>query len=71
MGDFNWVQEAFREEESVQKKCCTKEKLGYEPTWPIGVHPYVRNNEVALQFWGWEIVLLPDGHYFINDTSGG
>lgn len=28
-------------------------------------------DSIHLQFCGWEIVLLPDGNYFINDTSGG
>jgi hypothetical protein len=39
-----------------------------------GLHCSVTNNNennVKLQFCGWELVLLPDGTYYINDTSGG
>lgn len=32
---------------------------------------YLNNDFVSLQFWGWEIVLLPNGKYYINDTTGG
>jgi len=28
-------------------------------------------NELTFQFWGWAVVLLPDGRWFWTDTSGG
>lgn len=31
----------------------------------------VPDRTVSLQFCGWEIVLLPNGKYYFNDTSGG
>ena len=32
---------------------------------------YIEKNEISLQFWGWELVILKSGDYFPNDTSGG
>ena len=29
------------------------------------------NQEVVLQFHGFELILLPNGTYILNDTSGG
>lgn len=33
-------------------------------------HTYIKENSVKLQFLGWELVLLKDGTYYINDTTG-
>lgn len=69
--EFDSVKRAFLEEPNTQRLYVNKTMLGYEPTWPIGVHPFVQDDRVSLQFWGWEIILLPNGSYYINDTSGG
>ena len=29
------------------------------------------DNKIVLQFWGWAIVLLENGEWFFEDTSGG
>jgi hypothetical protein len=28
-------------------------------------------NQICFQFWGWCIMILPNGKWFIEDTSGG
>jgi hypothetical protein len=28
-------------------------------------------DKVEIQFWGWAVVLLKDGTWFVTDTSGG
>lgn len=33
--------------------------------------PKVSNHSCVLKFLGWELVLLSNGSYFINDTTGG
>jgi len=80
MNEFKYVRQAFLEESETQKKCCTKEKLKYDPDFylpnrsPNTIAANVRvvtDKKVTLQFWGWELVLLENGTYFINDTSGG
>lgn len=68
--EFPFVSKAFKEEPVIQ------ELLKSYPLDYIkkGLHcSIIDNNEkkVTLQFCGWEIVLLSDGTYFINDTSGG
>lgn len=37
----------------------------------IEVTPRIAGNTVTIQFWGFEVVLLGNGAYFMNDTSGG
>ena len=32
---------------------------------------YLKKDRIHLQFWGWAIVLLKDGSWFFEDTSGG
>lgn len=32
---------------------------------------FTKNNEVRIQFYGFELILLPNGEYILNDTSGG
>lgn len=31
----------------------------------------IYKDSIAIQLWGFEVVLMPDGTYFLNDTSGG
>lgn len=76
--EFPWVLKAFKEEtplggikrkegqEGIYQQQFLDEGLVTHVSYGTENHPHV-----ALQFHGWEIVLLPDGHYFINDTSGG
>lgn len=48
----------------------------------LGIEDDLKNNkcptltefsvkELVMQFWGFELVLMPDGTYFFTDTSGG
>jgi len=32
---------------------------------------YLEDNEISIQFSGWQIVLRKDGIYFLNATDGG
>lgn len=36
---------------------------------PVSFHKY--ENAVSILFCGWELILLDDGKYYINDTTGG
>ena len=33
--------------------------------------PYLKGGQVHLQFHGWALILLDNGTWFIQDTSGG
>jgi hypothetical protein len=75
MNEFKYVQKAFQEEPTIEEQSTCK-------VWGDEVHqeyikesistrPYITENTVKLQFLGWELVLLKDGTYYINDTAGG
>lgn len=54
--DFEWILDSLVEAE---------EQRQLFPTWR-------RSSDcLAQQLWGIEIVLCPDGTWFVNDTSGG
>jgi hypothetical protein len=61
---------SIQEQEFEQLKTALLEEERLDD-FHVGCHPYLFNEHVSLQFCGWEIVLLPDGKYFINDTTGG
>lgn len=69
MSDLLYIQDALNNEFPIAK---LKETLGM-PYLEKGLHTSFTNtqNGTHLQFHGWEIVLCKDGHYYINDTSGG
>lgn len=75
MSEFEQLKQSLSEEPASQlsyKRAAENSPIHpYTPTWEIGITPYIRDNTVSLQLHGWEIVLLSDGTYFINDTSGG
>lgn len=49
-----------------------KKLLAREARTVTHVYPWTdKEGHNHLQFWGWEIVLLKDGTYFLSDTSGG
>lgn len=75
MKEFEYVQKAFKEEPTIKEH---KNLKGWEDEdhhehieKGICSHVYIKENSVKLQFLGWELVLLKDGKYYINDTSGG
>ena len=72
---FEYVVEAFQKEPTIKEHKNLKgwsDKAHQEHIEKgICAHLYVRNTSVELQFLGWELVLLKDGKYYINDTSGG
>ncbi len=74
MSEFKYVQEAFLKEKSLgeRKKFYEKDifSIAYRDKGII-THVAQNNDHIQLQFHGWELVLLKDGNYFINDTSGG
>lgn len=37
----------------------------------ISFHPYVKEDEITLQLWGWSIRLFRDGTWFFEATDGG
>lgn len=55
--EFEYLQNALKEEEVIQGEISTR--------------VYTNERAISLQFCGWELVLLRDGTYFTNDTSGG
>lgn len=67
--EFHYVIDAFKDEPPI------KDKLKHYGTEYLhnGLHTTatIKEKSIALQFCGWEIVLLDNGQYFINDTSGG
>ncbi len=75
MNEFEYVQKALKEEPTIeeQKKCKIWGEESHQNYIGEGIssHVYVEEKTVKLQFLGWELVLLKDGTYYINDTSGG
>ena len=75
MNEFEYVQKAFKEEPTIKehKKLKGWEDEAHHEHIEKGIcaHVFMENNSVKLQFLGWELVLLKDGTYYINDTSGG
>ncbi len=72
---FQYVVKAFQEEPIIEKmnniSGWTDESHQNYIKQGISSHVFIKKNSVKLQFLGWELVLLKDGTYYINDTSGG
>ena len=72
---FEYVQEAFQKEPTIKEHKNLKgwESEGHQEHIEKGIcaHLYTRDTSLQLQFLGWELVLLKDGTYYINDTTGG
>lgn len=49
-----------------------KENEEFRPKLPTVTHNTLFGQDnIAFQYWGWAIVLLPNGKWFWEDTSGG
>lgn len=73
MEKFEYVVKAFKEEPTI-KDCKQIDESDSSIEYlekGIVSHVYIRPDAVKLQFLGWELVLLENGKYYINDTSGG
>lgn len=74
MEKFDYVKKAFADEPTIHQmennQQLTPLHIDLIKTGISG-GVTVKEDTVALQFWGWELILLKDGTYFINDTSGG
>lgn len=57
MTNFEWIQSELKDEIKNKKE--------------VSVHVYEHVRTMQFQFCGWELVLLEDGTYYLNDTSGG
>lgn len=69
MTEFKYLVEALKDNGTIEE---TSKILGREfVDREIAFTPYFKTDSVSLQLHGWEIVLLENGKYFINDTSGG
>jgi hypothetical protein len=64
---FQYLRDALIEEPVVE------ERIKHTPIikGEVLASPKVSNHNCVLQFLGWELVLLSNGSYFINDTTGG
>ena len=74
MNEFDYVIKAFEEEPTIKAHKALKgwKDEAHQKHIEKGVcsHTYIKENSVKLQFLGWELVLLKDGTYYINDTTG-
>lgn len=64
---FQYLRDALLDEPIVEKRIKGIPIIKDE----VLASPRVSNNSCVLQFLGWELVLLSNGSYFINDTTGG
>ena len=62
---FNQVKSAMLEDGTDKEQLNNLVRLSLDGTF------YVGDDTISIQFWGWEIVLMKDGTYFLNATDGG
>ena len=72
--EFEQLIHAFKNEPTIRQMGCLKgwEDESHQDYIKKGIcaHVYPKEKSVSLQFLGWELVLLNNGNYFINDTTG-
>jgi hypothetical protein len=75
MSKFKILIQFFREELNIKERNKLKpwslrryKKFTNEG---LSTHAYIKEESIHLQFHGWELVLLKDGTYTWNSTSGG
>ena len=60
-----------REDMAQLKLWIDKDMKEYENLPTVYHRTRHKQNSISFQFWGWNIVLLPNGKWFWGDTSGG
>lgn len=73
--EFQHIIKAFQEEPTIKEHKNLKgwKDKSHQEYIEKGIctHTFFKENLIRLQFLGWELVLLKNGTYYINDTSGG